>query len=172
MTPVTGPPPGERGSTRRALKCRWGCAGRGEQGQVGGIEALAFGVLVFVMGTLLVANAWGVVDAKLAAASAAREAARSYVEAASAADAAGAAQAAARRAVEGHGRSWDRTTLALSGAAFARCEPVTATVTYRVPLVSVPLLGQHGSGFTVSARHREVVDPYRSGLDDEARCGP
>src|SRR4051794_33533837 len=29
---------------------------RGEQGQAGGVEALAFGVLLFVVGTLFVAN--------------------------------------------------------------------------------------------------------------------
>ena len=50
-------------------------------GQVGGIEVLPFGLLVFIVGTLLVANAWAVVDAKLAVTSAAREAVRSYVEA-------------------------------------------------------------------------------------------
>ena len=41
---------------------------RGEDGQVGGIEALVFGLLVLVLGTLVVANAWGVIDAKVAAA--------------------------------------------------------------------------------------------------------
>ena len=51
-----------------------------EHGQVGGIEGLVFGVLVFVFGALLVANAWAVVDAKSAASVAAREAARVCVE--------------------------------------------------------------------------------------------
>jgi hypothetical protein len=32
-----------------------------DSGQVGGIEALPFGLLVFVVGALLVANAWAVV---------------------------------------------------------------------------------------------------------------
>ncbi|MEO7443410.1 MAG: hypothetical protein ABIW46_07755 [Acidimicrobiales bacterium] len=146
--------------------------GRGEGGQVGGLEAVVFGTLIFVFGTLLVANAWGVVDAKLAAASAAREAARGYVESASPSDADAAATAAARDAIEGHGRDWGRAELTLAGAPFARCARVTATVAYRVPLVVVPLLGQHGNGFTVSAQHAEVVDPYRSGLENEARCGP
>jgi hypothetical protein len=31
-----------------------------DRGQVGGIEVLPFGLLVFVVGTLLVANAWAV----------------------------------------------------------------------------------------------------------------
>ena len=35
--------------------------GRTDAGQVGGIEALPFGLLVFVIGALLVANCWAVV---------------------------------------------------------------------------------------------------------------
>jgi len=146
-------------------------AALGQRGQIAGLEAVVFGTLVFVFGTLLVANAWGVIDAKLAAASAAREAARSYVESSTSSEADGAAAAAARDAIEGHGRDWDRAELAMAGAAFARCARVIAEVSYQVPLIVVPLLGQHGTGFTVSAQHSEVVDPYRSGLDDEARCG-
>ncbi len=67
----------------------------GDAGQAG-LEAVLFGVLVFVLGTMLVVNAWAVVDAKLAATSAAREAARSYVEAPTAQ----VADADARRAAE------------------------------------------------------------------------
>ena len=36
-----------------------------DRGQVGGIEALPFGLLVFVVGALLVANTWAVVDASV-----------------------------------------------------------------------------------------------------------
>ncbi|MGH9164696.1 MAG: hypothetical protein ACRDZW_04160 [Acidimicrobiales bacterium] len=147
-----------------------GRLGRDQRGQVGGLEGLVFGVLVFVFGTLFVANAWGVVDAKLAASAAAREATRSYVESSSAADAERSATAAARDAIEGHGRRWDRTTLSLDGTGFARCTRITAAVAYRVPLVAIPLLGQHGRGLTVTARHSELVDAYRSGLDDGAGC--
>jgi hypothetical protein len=143
---------------------------RDETGQVAGLEAVVFGVLVLVLGTMLVVNAWGVIDAKLAATSAAREAARTYVEAPSAAAAQGAAQQAAEEAVIGQGRSPDRMELALLGGRFARCSRVTFEVRYRVPLIAIPLLGQHGSGFTVRARHSEVVDPYRSGLAGRAAC--
>ncbi|HEX9531018.1 MAG TPA: hypothetical protein VF954_07760 [Acidimicrobiales bacterium] len=140
-----------------------------DTGQVGGVEALAFGVLIFVLGTLVVANAWGVIDAKMAAAGAAREATRAFVEAPTP-DAAGAlAEAAAADAIAAQGRNPARMHLALSGA-FARCSRVLATVTYRVPLVAVPLLGGFGPGFTVAARHSELVDPYRSGLAGAARC--
>ena len=53
----------------------------GDAGQVGGIEVLPFGVLIFVVGTLLITNAWGVVDAEVAADAAAHQAVRTYVEA-------------------------------------------------------------------------------------------
>src|SRR5919202_3284931 len=74
---------------------------RDEAGQLAGGEALPFGVLVFVFGVLLIANAWAVVDAKLAVSAAAREATRAYVEAPPGGDAMAAADAAAREAVDG-----------------------------------------------------------------------
>ena len=142
-----------------------------EDGQVGGIEGLIFGVLLFVFGTLVVANAWGVIDAKLAATSAAREAARTYVEAASHDAGWPAAQDAARQAIQAHGRRWERTTVdPLDGAGFGRCRRITVTVHYQVPIIAIPLLGQAGKGITVTSSHSEVIDPYRSGLSDTAVC--
>ena len=143
---------------------------RDERGQAGGLEALVFGVLVFVFGTLVVANAWAVIDAKLAAGSAVREAARSYVEASSSDEAGAAAQQAAEEAMRGHGRRVDRMALERTGGSFTRCARVTLQVRYRVPLVAVPLVGGRSGGFTVAARHSEVVDPYRSGPGGEATC--
>ncbi len=143
---------------------------RDEAGQVGGLEAVVFGVLLFVLGTMLVVNAWGVVDTKLAATSAAREAARTFVEAPSPSVAGASAQQAAEEAMAGHGRRRDRMRLELRAGRFARCSRVTFEVRYDVPLIAIPLLGQHGSGFTVRARHSELVDPYRSGLPGAAAC--
>ena len=74
---------------------------RGDAGQVGGFEALPFGVLIFVLGALLVTNAWAVIDAKLAATAAAREAARVYVESADAASAESLGVDAARSELRG-----------------------------------------------------------------------
>jgi hypothetical protein len=144
-----------------------------DAGQVGGMEAVVFGMLVLVLGMLVVANAWGVVDAKLAASAAAREGVRTFVE--STQPTAGAAFAEARLAAEdtivAHGRSRDRFGMdAPVGLTLARCARVTFEVTYRVPLVSVPVLGRLGRGFTVTGRHSEVVDPYRSGLADRSSC--
>jgi hypothetical protein len=138
-----------------------------ETGAVGGVEVLPFGFLVFVAGTLLLANAWGAVEGRVAASAAAREAARAYVESAGPADAALAeAQAAAAAAIEGHGRDPGRMTVRPVGPlSFERCARVTFEVTYDVATVDVPWIGAFGEGFvSTSARHSEVVDPYRSGV--------
>ena len=142
-----------------------------ELGAVGGFEVLPFGFLVFVAGTLLIANAWGVVDGKIAASAGAREAARAYVEstASSGAGALADAETAAADAVAGHGRDPDRMEVSSEGRlAFERCAPATFVVTYRVPTISLPWIGGLGDGFIVtSARHSEVVDPFR---DDVANA--
>lgn len=138
---------------------------RDERGVVGGFEVLPFGFLIFVAGTLLVVNAWGIIDGKIAASGAAREAARAYVES-TAADgqvALAEAEAAAEEAIVGHGRDPSRMTLSSSGPlVFERCAPATFVVTYEVPTITVPWIGGFGAGvFSTSARHSEVVDPFR-----------
>lgn len=142
---------------------------RGQAGEVGGVEGLIFGVLVFVLGLLVVANAWGVIDAKLAADTAATEAVRTFVQTAPDGDPAGQARQAALEAMVGSGRNPGRTSVSVSGSPL-RCSRVIAVVRYRVPLVAVPLLGGFGSGFVVSATHAELVDPYRSGLAGVPSC--
>lgn len=147
-------------------------ARRGDGGQVGGVEGLVFGMLVFVLGTLLVANAWGVVDAKMAAGSAAREATRAFVESdgPSADDAFVEAEAVARRTIAGYGRDPAKLEITPEGASLQRCARVTLRVDYPVPLIRLPLLGAHGRGFTATGRHSEIVDPYRTGLADRGAC--
>lgn len=144
--------------------------GRGDRGQVGGIEAIPFGLLLFVLGTLLIANAWAVVDAKFATDAAAREAARTFVEADEADTALRDAESAALAVVEGHGRDPDRADVRAHGDfTLARCERATFEVTYEVPALSIPLIGGYGrTPFRVASRHSEVVDPFRSGLVGDA----
>lgn len=139
---------------------------RDEAGQMAGVETVPFGVLVFIVGTLLVANAWAVVDAKLAVSSAAREATRAYVESPSAPEARARAESAAREAVNGAGRDPARLTLTALEADFSRCSIVRFEASYPVPAITIPLIGAfgHGRGFTAKARHAEIVDPYRSGI--------
>jgi hypothetical protein len=47
---------------------------------------------------------------------------------------------------------------------------VTVEVSHDVATVVLPWVDGWGSVVTVSARHSEVVDPYRGGLAGAARC--
>ena len=137
-----------------------------ERGFAGGFEVLPFGLLLFVSGTLVLTNGWAVIDAKLAAAAAAREAVRAYVESPTEAGAVDAARRAANDAIDGHGRDPLRASIEFAlGPDFRRCAPNTVVVRYRVPTLRVPFVGAFGSGvIETSARHTEIVDPYRTGL--------
>ena len=137
---------------------------RDQAGQLAGIEAVPFGLLVLVVGVLLVANAWAVIDAKMAVASAAREAARAYVEAPPGADPLARAQDAAQEAIRGAGRNPGRLRVTALEGDFARCLRVTFEAAYPVPAVTVPWVGGVGQGFVAAARHSEIVDPFRSGV--------
>lgn len=143
-----------------------------ENGAVGGVEGLAFAVVIFVFGTLVIANAWGVIDAKLATSAAAREAARSYVEGTSQEASLRSAEAAALSALAGHNRraSSIRIEAASANDTYRRCQPIVAVVETEVPRVPLPLMQRSGGTYTVVSRHQEVVDPYKAGLDDPARC--
>ena len=150
-------------------------AGRccGDLGMAGGFEMMAFGLLVFVGGTLLVANAWAAVDLKLALGAASRDAARAYVEAPDEASAATRADEAARAALLGQGR--DPTSLhALSiepeDGSFGRCGRVVVRASYPLAAVTVPWIGGIGDGIVIQASNSEIVDPYRSDLPGASRC--
>ena len=144
--------------------------GQGDAGQVGGIEALSFGLLIFVIGTLLIANAWAVVDAKFATDAAAREATRTFVESDDPATATAAAIAAGNAVIEGHGRDPHRALIAPVGPAqLQRCARVDFEAVYEVPAISLPFIGGYGKApFRVRSTHRELVDPFRSGLTGDA----
>lgn len=143
---------------------------RSDGGQVGGVEALPFGLLIFVAGALLVANAWAVIDAKLAVTAAAREGARVYVEAVDASEAEPAAIEAAHAELTARGRDSSRSTVVVAEGSFSRCTMVTLEVTYVVPTITLPFVGSWGDGLRVAARHGEIVDPYRNGPEGEADC--
>ncbi len=134
-----------------------------ESGQAG-MEVIPFGILTFVVGALLVANAWAVIDAKMAVSAAAKEATRAFVEAPSEDVAGPLAEAAAQSAIAGFGRDPAGLVLNLVEGQFARCETVRYEASYQIPAVRVPWVGGFGAGFTATARHAEVVDPYRTGV--------
>ncbi|MBV9951965.1 MAG: hypothetical protein JO291_08440 [Acidimicrobiia bacterium] len=143
-----------------------------ERGVVGGLEVLPFGVLIFVVGSLLIANAWAVVDVKLATTAAAREAARSYVESDSAVHADVAAQRAATDAITSYGRNPAKLELHReSTGPFVRCSRVTYVASYEVPAIALPFGVGLGGPIEVRARHSEIVDPLRRGLPAEGSCG-
>ena len=139
-------------------------ARRDESGQMAGMEVLPFGLLTFVVGALLVANAWAVIDAKIAVSAAAREATRAFVEAPVDGDPLAMAETAARSAIEGAGRDPAQLVLTPLEATFARCETVSFEASYQIPAIRLPWFGGVGDGFTATARHAEVVDPYRTGV--------
>lgn len=139
------------------------------------MEVLPFGLLIFVAGTLLLANLWGVVDTKFAADAAAREATRWVVEGAhrgaTATELRRGVETVARETMVDHGhRGPVRVRVDPADTAFSRCDRVEVTVAVEVPAIRVPFIGGFGDAFDVRATHGEIVDPLRSGVDGVAEC--
>jgi hypothetical protein len=156
---------------------------RDQDGLVAGAEALVFGVLVFVVGTLIAVNAWVVVDSEMAANAAAREAARTVAETRAPTWAVAIEQARTvagdTLAAYGHhpgtaevtvGGGPDGSGLADLSVAPMRCQRITVRVTYPVPRLTIPLVGGWIGTRDATGVHSDVVDPLRSGLDGSADC--
>lgn len=143
----------------------------GERGFAGGIEVLPFAVLVFVLGTVLMVNAWAVLDAKLAVEAAAREATRAYVEAGDASRAKRASTAAVQAAFEASGHDPGGLRVRHTATEYVRCAPVEFEVSYEVRAVRIPIIHGLGHDITVVGRHREIIDPFAAGFGRENRCG-
>ncbi|MEX2563307.1 MAG: hypothetical protein WD358_08615 [Nitriliruptoraceae bacterium] len=167
MTPQ--PPPVTRGLSTQ------------EGGFVAGAEALLFGVLIFVLGTLMVVNAWAVIDARLAASAAAREAVRAVVEAPPGTNLEVLASRAARDAVQAHGRDPSTVRIESTGPLVqSRCARVRLRVSVPIVTIAVPGVTSRSPGaaqaplghrwFEATSTYSEVVDPYRSGLPGTAVC--
>lgn len=146
-----------------------------EDGLVAGGEALALGVVVFVVGTLLVLSAWSLVDGKLAVETAARQAARAVVEAPSSvlldpwqrdglADATALATMEAHRGPSGSDATTWRFLRADLRGAVVRCGAVTATVEVEVQTVRLPVLARGFGSVRMVGEHTERIEPYRAGL--------
>ena len=145
---------------------------RGDAGQVGGMEVLPFGFLVFVAIVLFLVNAWGVIDAKLATTSASREAVRAVAEAPDLAAAQVAAERRAAEALAAHGRDGERATVLplRFPDGFVRCARVTVTVAYEVPALAIPFIGGFGDAITVQSTSTELIDPFRDEVPGVAAC--
>lgn len=148
--PAPGPRPPERGSA--------------------GAEVLPFCVLIFVFGTLLLVNAWGVIDAKFAVTSASREAARTYAESDGGLGGEAAARSAAEDAIRAYGRTPARLDLSEPQGTFVRCGEVTYTASYPVPAIQIPVIGGFGEAFDVTSSHTTRIDRLRAGLDAASAC--
>lgn len=135
-----------------------------------GAEALLFGVLVFVFGTLIVLGGWAVIDAKFATSAAAREAVRAAVEAAPGSDLTTAGRSGAVRALSAHGVDPTRATIQLRAGRQERCAEVRFEVGLQVPLPVIPSLGGRSARVPVSSTYAEVIDPYRAGLPEGVSC--
>jgi hypothetical protein len=134
------------------------------------VEALAFGALVFIAGTLIVAGAWAVIDAKFTAVGAAREGARTYVESGtSVVEAEPPARGAAKAALTALGRDGD-VEVSLDDGGYRRCGRVTVRVTTHVPVVRVPFLRLSGGNVSVVGSATRLIDPLRSGILGQASC--
>lgn len=145
---------------------------RSEEGFAGGFAGLLFGLAIFLVGTLLAAYAWSVVETKAAVSAAAREAARSFIAAPSSGAGLDAARRAALAALTGRVSDSRRASVTLTSGVFGRCERVTISVAYPAPAVRLPLVRTIGplGGLMVRADHSELVDPYRTGLPGSAQC--
>ncbi len=131
---------------------------------------LPFSVLIFVFGTLLLVNAWGVIDAKFAVTSASREAARTYAESDGGHEGETAASAAADDAIAAYGRDPEKLELSEPEGAFVRCGEVTYTASYPVPAIRIPVIGGFGRAFDVTSSHTTRIDRLRAGLDAASAC--
>lgn len=157
-----------------------------QDGLSAGAEALVFGVLVFLIGSIIVLNGWAVLDAKFAVSAAAREATRTIVELGNVSEPAGMAEAVAvaGETMRGHGKDPDHledpddflVTLATNPWAASvggplRCAEVTIHVSYPVQGIEMPWINQWQGAITVTGQHTEIIDPLRSGLEGSGDCG-
>jgi len=142
----------------------------GDGGFAGTVTAVLLGLVVLVVGSLIVADAWAVADTKSATTEAARAAVRTYVEAPGATSALADATAAAGGVLAGLGRDPSLAKVQVLEGRFARCGRIAISVSYPAPAVALPLIGQLGVGETVRSVHSELVDPYRSGLSGTSAC--
>ena len=145
-----------------------------QAGFVAGLEALAFGVLIFAIGTLIVLNGWAVVDAKFASNAAAREAVRAVVEAPAGtptSDLHQRATGAAHQAFAAHGHEPGRVDVTPEGPlTLERCAEISIATSVQVSSVIVPGVMETPE-WNVSSRYQQVVDPFRSGLEVEGWDG-
>lgn len=151
-----------------------GLSSKGEEGQIAGVEGLALGILIFILGILAVVDSWAVIDAKIAVDTAASQAVRAYVTAPNSRTATSDAITAASQVISASGRRPASMIVSITGD-LRRCSVVTARVTYPVRMALIPAVKGFGPVVVVSGLEAELVDPLRSGasgpIGQGATCG-
>jgi hypothetical protein len=145
-----------------------------ENGQIGGIEAVPFSILIFVVGMIMAINGWGVVHTQTNARSAARAAVRVFVEQNNFDLAQQKAHATAIETLRRSGFATDRASIAIdfpNGDTWHRCARVRIVVSLPTRTFPAPFVGSLFSWISVRAAESGLVDAYRSGIDGgEAIC--
>lgn len=137
-----------------------------DRGVLAGADILLFGLIGIVFTSIVILNAWVVVDTSLAVSAAAREGARTFVES-EPGEAETNSRAAMEEVMSQYGHDAGDTTFSISNTGFTRCAEVTATANQQIDLLFVPIFGDFGS-HTITATHTERIDPFRSGSFDFA----
>lgn len=133
---------------------------RNERGMVAGGEALAFGTLVLLVGALVLANAWSVVETRTAVDAAAREYLRAYTRADDRASGLAAGDWAARMTLTARGTPLRGLRIdAPNAAEFGPCGRAEVTLTATVPAARLPLLGEL-SATDVRVTHAELIGAH------------
>lgn len=142
--------------------------GRPEQGEIGGLDALVFGTVAFVVALLAWVSAWRVLDAAQAASTAANAGLAQALRADGTDQARRLALHAATAVLRAEGYGTLHPVVTLEGR-LARCARVEVTVGASVPLVRLPLLGTPAT-VEVQGRAGGLVDPFAPGLGGTDTC--
>lgn len=127
-----------------------------------GAEALALGTLVLLAGTILIINAWAVIDTHMALEAAAREYLRAYTEADGPLAAAEDGNAAAAAVLRDRPGLLNRLEVdPPAPETFGPCAPAAVTVTARVPSIRIPAIGTQWGSHTVSISAVELIDGHQ-----------
>ncbi len=143
----------------------------GESGVVG-FEVLPFLVLVFMVGSLMFAQFWAVLDAKMVTTAGVRQAVRTFVEQpgkSSVSQARSRAIQAGEDVISANNLSGESAVRAVGSFSLRRCARATFEATHQVPALRLPL-GTSSAPISVRSQHSELVDPFRSGLSGRANC--
>ena len=127
---------------------------------VAGLDGLLFGSLILLGGTVLIVNAWSVIETRQALDGAAREYLRAYTEAPDPRSAVSDADAAARASLAGGNRRLDVRIRPPDTATFGPCALASVELSADVAAARIPFVGEFGST-QVSVAHTEMIDAHR-----------